>query len=149
MELSWEIKTFGEFNTEELYQILALRSEIFVVEQTCVYQDIDQQDQQSIHVIGKDNDTIAAYARIVPRKTGKDTSIGRVVIRESYRGKKLGDRLIEKCIEACTIHYKGLSLEMSAQKHLVKYYSKHGFKKEGDPYLEDGIPHVLMRKESI
>jgi len=149
MELSWKIKTFNEIGTEEIYQILALRSEIFVVEQTCVYQDVDQQDQQSIHVIGKDNDTIVAYARLVPGKNGKDTSIGRVIIRESHRGNKLGDRLVEKCLEASTIHYKGLPLEMSAQKRLVNYYGKHGFIKEGDPYLEDGIPHILMRKKPI
>ncbi|MEM7162091.1 MAG: GNAT family N-acetyltransferase [Bacteroidota bacterium] len=145
MELEWMIAKWDDLDTALLYKILELRSAVFVVEQTCVYQDIDGKDQESLHVYAMNKTDLVAYARIVPGSETKRTSIGRVLIHMEQRGKKIGDLLMKKCIEAAAFHFPDEKLQMSAQKHLSNYYQKHGFQVEGEPYLEDGIPHVLMK----
>ena len=144
MELTWQIERFEGISNRLLYEILALRSEIFVVEQTCVYQDIDGLDPSSFHIIGMDNSTLVSYARIVPPSDKKDLSVGRVIIRKEMRGRQIGHELMQQCLHCCSVHFPGQKITMSAQKHLENYYGKHGFIKKGDPYLEDGIPHVHM-----
>ena len=141
-------KTFSELNNQELYQILRLRSEVFVVEQNCVYQDLDNKDQISIHIFQKKKNEIVAYTRIF--KSGdyyKNPSIGRVVVSKKNRGKELGKKIMIYSIEFIKKNIKGEKIELSAQKYLDKFYKELGFYKKGEDYLEDGIPHQRMIKE--
>ena len=138
-------KTFSELDTEDLYQILRLRSEVFVVEQHCVYQDIDNKDQNSIHLYYKEKDEIVAYTRIF--KAGyyyENPSIGRVVVSKKNRGKYFGKKIMIDSIEYIKQNIKGEKIELSAQKYLDKFYKDLGFYKKGEEYLEDGIPHQKM-----
>ncbi|WP_347173079.1 GNAT family N-acetyltransferase [Polaribacter uvawellassae] len=139
------VKKFSELNTSELYQILQLRSEIFVVEQNCVYQDLDFKDQKALHVIGLKNDKIIAYTRIFgPGNYFKEASIGRVVVKKSERKFGYGHDLMKASINAIDYFYRVTEITISAQVYLRKFYETHGFKKVGDKYLEDGIPHIEM-----
>ena len=138
-------KTFNELNNKELYQILRLRSEVFVVEQDCVYQDLDNKDQISVHVFQNEKDEIVAYTRIF--KSGdyyKNPSIGRVVVSKRMRGKELGKQIMIYSIDYIKKNLKGDKIELSAQKYLDKFYKDLGFYKIGEDYLEDGIPHQRM-----
>ena len=138
-------KTFSELNTEELYQILRLRSEVFVVEQDCVYQDIDNKDQKAIHLYFRENDEILGYTRIF--KAGyyyENPSIGRVVVSKKNRGKDIGKKIMIDSIEYIKQNINGKKIELSAQKYLDKFYKDLGFYKTGEDYLEDGIPHQRM-----
>ena len=139
------IKTFNELSTAELYEILQLRSEIFVVEQDCVYQDIDGKDQKALHVIGILEGEIVAYTRCF--KAGdyfKEASIGRVVVKESQRKFKRGNQIMNSSIEAIENHYHTKTIKISAQCYLNKFYTNLGFNSIGEEYLEDGIPHIAM-----
>ena len=138
-------KTFYELDTEDLYQILRLRSEVFVVEQDCVYQDIDNKDQNAIHLYYKENDQIVAYTRIF--KEGdyyENPCIGRVVVSKKDRGNDLGKKIMIDSMEYIKQNIKGEKIELSAQKYLDKFYKDLGFYKIGEDYLEDGIPHQRM-----
>ena len=140
-------KTFQELNTTELYQILQLRSEVFVVEQDCVYQDVDGKDQKSLHVFSFKNDKIIAYTRIFkPGDYFKNASIGRVVVAASERNFGYGHDLIRASIKAIFDIYNETKITISAQTYLKKFYESHQFKKVGEEYLEDGIPHIRMDK---
>lgn len=137
--------TFSELKTQQLYDILQLRSEVFVVEQDCVYQDIDSYDQVAIHVVAYDEEKLVAYARILPPKTYfPQVSIGRVIIKQSHRGQDLGHDLIKFSIVFISKKYGEQIIKISAQEHLKKFYEQHGFLQDGEGYLEDGIPHVAM-----
>ena len=141
-------KTFYELNNQELYQILRLRSEVFVVEQECVYQDLDNKDQISIHIFIKEKGEIVAYTRIF--KSGdyyKNPTIGRVVVSKKNRGKELGKKIMIYSIEYIKNNLNGEKIELSAQTYLDKFYKDLGFYKTGEDYLEDGIPHQRMIKE--
>ena len=138
-------KTFSELDTEDLYQILRLRSEVFVVEQDCVYQDIDNKDQNAIHLYYKENYQIVAYTRIF--KAGdyyENPCIDRVVVLKKNRGNDLGKKIMIDSIEYIKQNIKGEKIELSAQKYLDKFYKDLGFYKIGEDYLEDGIPHQRM-----
>ena len=138
-------KTFSELDTEDLYQILRLRSEVFVVEQDCVYQDIDNKDQNAIHLYYKENNEIVAYTRIF--KAGhyyENPCIGRVVVSKKNRGNDLGKKIMIDSMEYIKQNIKGEKIELSAQKYLNKFYKDLGFYKIGEDYLEDGIPHQRM-----
>lgn len=140
-----EIKRFNELNTEELYQILRLRSQVFVVEQNCVYQDIDDKDRKALHVLGSYEDKIIAYARLF--KAGDyfdNASIGRVVIDADYRDKKWGHVLIHTAIEGIHTYFDEQTITISAQLYLKKFYETNGFVATGAVYDEDGIPHIRM-----
>ena len=142
------VKKFSELSIEELYQILRLRSEVFVVEQDCVYQDLDNKDQISVHIFIKEKNEIVAYTRIF--KSGdyyKNPSIGRVVVSKRKRGKELGKQIMIYSIDYIKKNLKGDKIELSAQKYLDKFYKDLGFYKTGEEYLEDGIPHQRMIKE--
>lgn len=139
------IKSFKELNTTELYQILQLRSEVFVVEQDCVYQDMDFKDQKALHVIGFKNDEIVAYTRIF--NVGdyfKNASIGRVVVAENERKFGYGHQIMKASINAIKEYFKVDKITISAQVYLTKFYESHQFKQVGEEYLEDGIPHIRM-----
>ena len=137
----WEVKEWAELSTSEVENIFSLRSEVFVVEQDCVYQDIDGKDQKAKHVLGKKNNEIVAYARIFkPGEYFKEASFGRAVVKKTERGKGVGDELVKNCLENITEE----EIKISAQSYLKGFYGKHGFKAEGNEYLEDGIPHTAM-----
>jgi len=140
-------KSFSELTTKELYAILQLRSEVFVVEQNCVYQDIDDKDQKALHVIGIKKNKIIAYARIFkPGDYFEKASIGRVVVAKNERSYKYGHVLMKDAINAVKEHFNETIIKISAQLYLKKFYETHNFKKVGEEYLEDGIPHIGMLK---
>ncbi|WBX73685.1 GNAT family N-acetyltransferase [Tenacibaculum pacificus] len=141
------IKKFTELTTSELYEILQLRSEVFVVEQDCVYQDIDGKDQKALHVLGIKEGSIVAYTRLFNSGDYFETpSIGRVVVKNNERTYGYGHHLIKASIQAIFDYYNENNITISAQKYLMKFYESHGFFKVGEGYLEDGIPHVKMKK---
>jgi ElaA protein len=142
-------KKFDNLSTNELYQILYLRSEVFVVEQNSIYQDIDNKDQKAIHILGYKNQKLIAYARIFkPNDYFKLASIGRVVIVKEQRDFKYGYNLMEVAIKAISEYFNEKTIVISAQEHLENFYSKLGFKRKGNTYLEDGIPHIKMFKKN-
>lgn len=144
--MEWIIKKFHELNIEELYSILLLRSEVFVVEQNCVYQDIDEIDRKCIHVFLKDNDKIITYGRIIPKgiKYKDEYSLGRIVTKKEYRHKGYSNSLLEKMLNYIEITDDS-PVVISAQYYIRKFYENVGFKKESDIYLEDDIEHIRMR----
>ena len=140
-------KTFQQLTIDELYAILQLRSEVFVVEQNCVYQDIDAKDQKALHVLGFKNEVLVAYTRLFkPGDYFENASIGRVVVRQNERQHKYGYDIMKVSIDAIQQYYNETTIKISAQEYLVNFYSNLGFKTIGNSYLEDGIPHVAMVK---
>ena len=140
-------KSFTELTTQELYDILQLRSEVFVVEQDCVYQDIDGKDHKALHVLGYSNDILVAYTRVfTPGDYFKEASIGRVVVKESERQHQYGYAIMEASNQAIKEILKETVIKISAQTYLNKFYNNLGYKVIGEEYLEDGIPHVAMIK---
>jgi ElaA protein len=141
-------KSFSELTITELYEILRLRSEVFVVEQDCVYQDIDMKDQKALHVIGFKNNKVVAYTRIFkPGDYFKYASIGRVVVDLNERKFGYGHIIINHSIIAIEKIFNESIIKISAQTYLKKFYESHGFSKIGEEYLEDGIPHIGMLKK--
>ncbi|MFV9551829.1 GNAT family N-acetyltransferase [Algibacter sp. PT7-4] len=145
--LEIKIKTFKELTNKELYNILQLRSEVFVVEQDCVYQDLDGKDEKSLHVLGFKNNKIVAYTRIFkPGDYFELASIGRVVVAKNERQHKYGYDIMNASAEAIKTYFNVTSIKISAQVYLKKFYNNLGFKEIGEEYLEDNIPHVAMLK---
>lgn len=143
-----EILQFNQLNLDQLYAVLHLRSEVFVVEQNCVYQDIDHVDQSAEHVLLTKDGVLAAYARILPPNTYfKALSIGRVIVKKKFRGQALGHQLMKLCIAHCKSKYPNEAIKISAQQYLIKFYESHQFKIFGEGYLEDGIPHIAMIRD--
>jgi ElaA protein len=148
MSLEWKIKRFNELSTTDLYNVLQLRSEVFVVEQNCVYQDIDGKDQKALHLIGEFNARIVGYARLF--KAGdyfEEASIGRVVVGTNDRDKKWGHELMQHAIAEIEEYFNTTKITISAQLYLQKFYESHGFVTTSETYLEDDIPHIQMKKE--
>ncbi|MCK8481738.1 GNAT family N-acetyltransferase [Psychroserpens algicola] len=140
-----KVKTFQELTTQELYDVLQLRSEVFVVEQDCVYQDIDGKDQQALHIIGYKSNNLVAYTRVFkPGDYFKYASIGRVVVRENERQYQYGYDIMKASIEAVKTHYNQTKIKISAQTYLKRFYNNLEFFEVGEEYLEDGIPHIAM-----
>jgi len=142
------IKKFNELNSQEVYNILQIRSEIFVVEQDCVYQDIDFKDQKAFHVLGYKNDELIAYARIF--NSGdyfNKPSIGRILVKENQRKFNYGFMLVLESIQFIGNNFKEKSILISAQTYLTKFYNSLGFVQQGEGYLEDGIPHIKMIRD--
>jgi ElaA protein len=147
MDLKWKIKRFEALSTVELYNLLQLRSEVFVVEQNCVYQDIDGKDQKALHLIGEDDGQTVAYTRLFkPNDYFEESSIGRVLVKETYRDKKLGHILMQEAIQAIATEFGQTKITISAQLYLKKFYESHGFIQTSETYLEDDIPHIEMKK---
>jgi ElaA protein len=141
-------KTFKELTTDELYALLQLRSEVFVVEQDCVYQDIDYKDQKALHVLGFKNDKLVAYTRLFkPGDYFNYASIGRVIVAQNEREHKYGYDIMNASISAIKEYYNETTIKISAQTYLKKFYNNLGFEEVGEGYLEDGIPHIGMIKE--
>lgn len=139
------VKKFNELTTDQLYGILQLRSQVFVVEQDCVYQDIDGKDQKALHILGIKNNAIIAYTRAFkPGDYFKEASIGRVVVSHEERHHKYGYDIMKASIKAIHNHYNQTTIKLSAQTYLKEFYNNLGFMEVGDEYLEDEIPHVAM-----
>jgi ElaA protein len=141
------VKNFDSLSLKELYDLLQLRSEVFVVEQDCVYQDIDGKDEMALHVLGYTNGTLAAYTRcFAPGIYFEEAAIGRVVVSKPFRGKDWGHKIMDASLEAIFDSYGNQSIKLSAQTYLIEFYESHGFEPTGSEYLEDGIPHIAMMK---
>ena len=143
-------KTFEQLSKQELYQILQLRAEVFVVEQNCPYQDLDELDFDSIHVCGYLDRELVAYSRLIkPGSKYSGASIGRVIIKKVMRNSGTGKTLMHKSISECRKQWKEESIFISAQERLTKFYQDVGFVINSQPYIEDGIPHVEMKLTKI
>ncbi len=143
--LNITIKKFDELTLHELYEILQLRSEVFVVEQDCVYQDVDGKDAKALHIIGKKERKIIAYTRLF--NTGdyfNKASLGRVVVKQTERKFGYGHDMMRAAIKAIKDYYNQTTIKISAQKYLKKFYEAHAFVQQGTEYLEDGLPHIAM-----
>ena len=141
----WLCKEFNDLSTEELYSILQLRTEIFVVEQNCVFQDMDGKDEDAYHLMCYEDDRLIAYTRLLPAGISySECSIGRVVTKKINRGTGIGKELMAISIEYCYRLFGKSPIRIGAQVYLEKFYSSFGFKKESDIYIEDGIPHIEM-----
>ena len=139
------IKNFQDLSNTEIYQILRLRSEVFVVEQECIYQDIDNKDKKAVHIFLKEKNEIIAYSRVFKEKEYfENPSIGRVIVANKRRMYGVGKKIMNISIDYIKQNIKAKSIEISAQKYLKKFYSNLGFIQEGDEYLEDNIPHLRM-----
>jgi len=144
--MTFEFKHFNELSNLELYDLLQLRAEIFVVEQTCIYNDLDGLDKEATLLIVKNDYEIIATSRLLkPGTRFPDYSIGRVVVKKEQRGKQLGKRMMKKAIHFMLEEWEAKTIKVSAQKYLEKFYKDLGFEIFTDDYLEDGIPHVGMR----
>lgn len=147
MNLNWQIKSFENLSITEMYQFLQLRAEVFVVEQNCVYQDIDFKDEKSLHILGKFEDKIIAYCRIFkPGDYFENACIGRVVVNQKYRDKSFGNDLIQTAILGIQTHFNETNITISAQLYLKKFYENHGFVQTSEVYLEDDIDHIEMKR---
>lgn len=143
--MEYFVKKFSELTTTELYKILQLRSEVFVVEQDCVYQDLDFKDQKSLHILGVKDNSIVAYTRIFkPGDYFDNASIGRVVVASLERKNNYGHDVMKASIQVIKDYFKVDKITISAQVYLKKFYESHQFKQVGVSYLEDGIPHIEM-----
>ncbi len=146
MELNWTYQHFNELTVHELYAILQLRSEVFAVEQNCVYQDLDNKDQSSFHLCGWDENTLVAYCRILPAGVSYEhPSIGRVVSSPKYRRGGYGRQLMQRAIAKTIEQFNDPVIKISAQLYLKSFYESLGFRQISDTYLEDDIPHIAMQ----
>ena len=143
--IAWRSSPFAALTVAELYDALQLRSEVFVMEQACIYQDLDGSDHEAVHVLGEANGQLVAYARCFAIGVKfAEASIGRVIIRKAMRGGGMGHELMRQAID-CVFEHSGVQpIRIGAQAQLEKFYVQHGFVKAGEPYIEDGIPHVEM-----
>jgi ElaA protein len=146
--VNWTIKRFDELTSNELYAILQLRNEVFIVEQNCIYNDIDGKDQPAWHLMANVDDKLVAYTRILPPGISyTDPAIGRVVTSSSKRRSGLGRELMKRSIEACEKLFGRISISLSAQVYLQSFYESLGFIVVGEEYLDDGIPHIKMSRK--
>lgn len=147
MKITWLLKKFEALTPYELYAIMQLRNEVFVVEQNCVYQDADNKDPLSFHFTGWSADNLIAYTRILPPGISyENVSIGRVVTAPSVRGDGIGRELMLQSIRQVSILFGNVTIKIGAQLYLQKFYTSLGFVQSGEVYLEDGIEHIEMTK---
>jgi ElaA protein len=151
--INWQCLPFDELSTKEIYAILKARQAVFVVEQNCPFLDADDVDQYCLHLSGwlrGANNTLAAYARLVPPKLKYlEPSIGRVITSPEFRGQGLGKELMQRAVQAMDKLYPGLTIRIGAQQYLERFYSGFGFVTASPIYIEDGIPHVEMVRASV
>jgi ElaA protein len=144
-EVTWSVKAFGDLSPHEVHDIMRLRVDVFVVEQRCVYPEIDGQDPQAFHVLGVDGSgQLAAYARILPPHGSEPPHIGRVIVHPAHRGKHLGRHLMHRALGALEHIHGSRHSALAAQAYLVPFYGSFGYKAVSAEYMWDGIPHVDM-----
>ncbi|MBV8042944.1 GNAT family N-acetyltransferase [Pluralibacter sp.] len=149
--IEWHDLHHSELTVPLLYALLRLRCEVFVVEQTCPYQDVDGDDLigENRHILGWRNGELVAYARILKSENDiEPVVIGRVIISASARGEQLGYRLMEQTLASCRRHWPHKALYLGAQAHLQAFYTHFGFSPVTEVYDEDGIPHIGMAREA-
>ncbi|KRV74009.1 GNAT family N-acetyltransferase [Pseudomonas citronellolis] len=149
MDLTWSCQHHSELSKETLYALLRLRCEVFVVEQNCPYQDIDNQDLSgdTCHLMAHEGGQLLAYLRLLdPATHDGEVVIGRVITAAAGRGRGLGHQLMQRALDEAARRWPGSPVYLSAQAHLQGYYGRYGFVAEGDVYLEDDIPHIDMRR---
>lgn len=147
--LTWMTLPFTQLTTQQLYDLMRLRVDVFVVEQTCPYPELDGKDTQEgvYHLLGYQNDELVACARLLPAGTSySNVSIGRVVTKKTVRGDGVGHQLLKEALKQCEALWPQQTIDIGAQEHLTQFYASHGFNVISDSYLEDGIPHVDMRR---
>ena len=143
--IEWRYLAFDELTVTQLYAVLQLRSEVFVVEQACIFQDMDGADAQAMHLLGTLQGSLVAYARCFAIGIKyAETSIGRIVTHPSIRGSVAGHALVEKAIRSLAAQSGAQDIRIGAQARLESFYRQHGFEKSGPPYMEDGILHIEM-----
>ena len=136
-------KLFRELTVDELYELLRIRSEVFVVEQDCVYQDMDRDDQASVHLWLTEGDKVVALCRVCPAGTHmQEVSVGRVITTE--RGKGYGKQIMLEGINAAREHFGAERIDIEAQEYARGYYEQVGFRQSSEPFILDGIPHIRM-----
>ena len=144
-ELNYYFRSYNELTKRELFDIYFLRQEVFIVEQNCVYQDIDQKDHYSYHLMAYDEEILVAYLRIVhPGISYDEPSIGRVLTKIGYRGRGISKNIIQSAIQKVRDVYKHSNIRISAQEYLIPFYTSLNFESVGEVYLEDDIPHIEM-----
>jgi len=145
--IKWKCKLFSQLNTDEFYELIKLRIDIFVVEQTCPYHELDEKDRhnQTLHIMGFNNDNLICCARLLaPSVSYAEVSLGRFAVVESYRRQKVGSELMTQCLIQAENHWPNNNIRISAQHHLSLFYEDFGFNQTSDMYLEDNIPHIEM-----
>ncbi len=143
--MNWLLKKFDELTPLELYAILQLRNEVFVIEQHCIFQDADNKDQASYHFMGWNDSVLVAYTRLMPPElVYAEPSIGRVVTSPAARGSGIGKKLMERSIREVNNLFGNVSIRIGAQLYLKNFYMTLGFHQTSEPYLEDGIDHIEM-----
>ena len=148
--LNFHCLSFDELSNNQLYELMQLRQEVFIVEQDCPYLDADDKDQESYHILGLDSEgKLQAYTRIMPQGLSyeKYSSIGRVITSAAIRGKKQGVLLMQYSIDKTLYHWPKYSIKISAQTYIVKFYNSLGFKEIGEEYMEDDLPHIAMIRD--
>ncbi len=151
MKPEWHDLHHSELSTAQLYQLLALRSAVFVVEQKCPYQDVDGIDLlgENRHLLGMlDNKLVACARLLAPQTASEPVKIGRVIVASEARGLSLGNRLMEQAVDCCEQHWPQHKIFLSAQAHLQRFYAGFGFTPVSDAYLEDNIPHIDMERSA-
>ncbi|HJD86015.1 GNAT family N-acetyltransferase [Empedobacter falsenii] len=148
-EIIWHFKSFEELTSKELYKIIQLRNDVFVIEQDCIYQDADGKDFKCGHLWATIQDEVVAYSRIVPQGISyeNEPSIGRVITNPKFRRYGLGKQLMKNSVQVIENQFKTSSIRISAQSYLKEFYSTFGFKQVSEEYLEDDIPHIEMLRK--
>lgn len=146
--MNWKLKKFDELTSRELYEILRLRNEVFIIEQECPYLDCDRKDYGAYHLFLEDDTGVIAYLRVLDKGvTFDEVCIGRVIVKETHRGKGLAQEMLRLGLKVAEEKYGETTVKISAQQRLVKLYESVGFKQVSDMYMEDNIPHVAMIRE--
>ena len=141
----WSLKSFHNLSSNELYDLLQMRQQVFVVEQTCPYRDMDGIDQLSLHLTGRKNNRVVAYSRIIPPGIlYPEPSIGRVATHMQVRGTGIGRQLFQRSMDECVRFFGHQPVKIMAQSYLKNFYESFGFQMQGEPFLEDNIPHIYM-----
>jgi len=148
-KITWTTKAFKNLTVDEYFELLHLRVAVFVVEQDCPYQEVDEKDRQSFHLFGRaENGEVIAVTRVLPKGVSyQEISIGRVALKKEFRGQGIADTLMIETFKFIEREYGKQPIRISAQEYLLNYYNKHEFVQVGDGYLEDDIPHVEMLKK--
>ena len=150
MKVKWSLKSFDELSKLELYEVLRLRHEVFVVEQKCYYQDLDYYDMKSYHLIGRIEDTIIAYTRVFPLGSLLDEyiSFGRVLVVETNRKEGIGHLMLKEILRIIESKMGNWPIKIAAQTYLISFYESHGFRVEGGEFMDAGVPHIYMVRDS-
>ena len=152
INIEWQWLSFEQFTVDLLYEVLKLRQDVFIIEQACIYPELDDNDQPSLHLLGKrDSDgAVVAYLRLLPEGISYEgyCSIGRVLMAQDARGLGLGRKMMALTIEKATQAFPGIPIKLSGQEYLKAFYESLGFRVVAGPYDEDGIPHLAMVRDA-